>query len=83
VTSPVKAGSKATLVAETTPGTTTSITVYYKSGPSSAAGLTTKVADSSGRVSWTWTVGSNTSSGTYRIIVVAGPVSVETTFTVQ
>jgi len=34
VTSPVTAGSKATLVAEATPGATCSITVYYKSGPS-------------------------------------------------
>lgn len=83
VTSPVKAGNKATLIAETTPGATVSITVYYKSGPSSAAGLESKLADSSGRVSWTWTVGSRTTPGIWRIVVATGPVSTETTFSVQ
>ncbi len=83
VTSPVKAGSRATLVAETTPGALCSITVYYKSGPSSASGLEAKTAESSGRVSWTWTVGSSTTPGTWRIVVATGSISTETTFIVQ
>lgn len=83
VTSPVKAGSKATLVAETNPGAMCSITVYYQSGTSSAAGLEPKSADSSGRVSWTWTVGSRTTLGIWRIVVATGPVSTETTFIIE
>lgn len=83
VTTPVKPGGKATLIAETTQGATCTITVYYKSGPSSASGLGSKQADSSGRVSWTWTVGTNTTPGTYRIVVAVGGINTETTFTVQ
>jgi len=51
VTSPVSSGSNATLVAQTIPGAECDITVYYKSGASTASGLYPKTADSSGRVS--------------------------------
>lgn len=64
-------GSDATLGAQSLPGATCSITVYYKSGPSSAAGLVSKVADAECNVSWTWRVGSRTAPGTYRIVVDA------------
>jgi hypothetical protein len=71
VTSPVRAGSTATLVAAVPTGTPCSIVVTYKSGPSSAAGLYPKRA-SGGRVSWTWTVGSRTTSGRWPIDVSCG-----------
>jgi len=64
-------GNDATLRASTLAGASCSITVYYKSGPSTAAGLFPKVADADGRASWTWRVGTRTTPGTYRIEVSA------------
>lgn len=59
-------GANATLVAVTSPGATCTASVTYASGTvSTASGLQTKpVADSSGAVSWTWKVGTNTGPGT-------------------
>jgi hypothetical protein len=72
VTSPVSPGANATLVAQTVPGALCTITVRYKSGPGTAEGLKpTPTADSSGRVSWTWKVGTNTTPGTWPIVVTA------------
>ena len=64
-------GSYATHTAHTSPGAYCTITVYYKSGPSTASGLGAKTADSDGNVSWTWKVGTRTTPGTYRIVVTA------------
>lgn len=83
VTSPVRAGANATLIAKTTPGASCGITVYYKSGPSSAQGLGPKTAGANGEVSWTWKVGSRTSAGTWRIVVNCSGLTQETSFTVQ
>jgi hypothetical protein len=88
VTSPVSPGANATLVAQTTPGAECSIIVYYKSGPSTATGLMTpKTADNSGRVSWTWKVGTRTTPGSWQIVVSASyegqTVSQDTYFTVR
>ena len=82
VTSPVRAGSTATLTATAAPGASCDITVYYKSGPSKAAGLDPKTADGSGNVSWSWKVGASTSAGDWRIVVSCGDMTKETTFTV-
>lgn len=71
VTSPVLAGSKATVVIQTVPNAECDITVNYKSGPSKASGLNTKIADSTGKVLWTWTVGSKTTPGTWQIQIRA------------
>lgn len=83
VTSPVPAGANATLTAETSPNASCTITVYYKSGASSAAGLGPKIADANGAVSWTWKVGARTTPGTWKIVVSCDSVTQETTFTVQ
>ncbi len=87
VTSPVGLGYNATLVAKTAPGARCTITVYYKSGPSEAAGLYPKDADANGTVSWTWKVGTRTTPGSWRIVVTASlsgkTVSQTTYFTVQ
>jgi len=87
VTSPVAPGENATLQAATLPGASCSIAVYYKSGPSTAAGLYTKTTDGHGNVSWTWKVGTRTTPGTWRIVVSAvlggESMGVETAFTVQ
>ena len=86
VTSPVAQGSNATLVANTSPGANCDITVYYKSGPSTASGLSPKISDSHGTVSWTWKVGANTTPGSWRIVVSVTlngqTVTQETSFTV-
>jgi len=87
VTSPVGPGYNATLVAKTTPGANCGITVYYKSGPSTAQGLYPKTTDANGNVSWTRKVGTRTTPGSWKIIVTASlggkTVSQTTYFTVQ
>jgi len=76
VTSPVSAGSYATLVARVVPSRVTcSITVYYYSGPSHAAGLYSK-HPIAGRVSWTWKVGTRTTPGRWPIRVSCGSAGV-------
>lgn len=64
-------GNDATLIASTVPAAICSITVYYNSGPSSAAGLAERTANVEGQVSWTWRVGTRTAPGKYRIDVSA------------
>lgn len=87
VTSPVRPGANATLKAKTLPGAQETITVYYKSGPSTAQGLYPKIADSNGDISWTWKVGTRTTPGSWRIVVTASygekRTSQTTSFTVQ
>jgi competence protein ComEC len=87
VTSPVGPGYNAMLLAKTAPGATCGITVYYKSGSSTAQGLYPKTADVNGNVSWTWKVGTRTTPGSWRIVITANlggnTVSQTTYFTVQ
>jgi micrococcal nuclease len=69
VTSPISAGSYATLTVRVSRTATCSITVYYYSGPSHAAGLYPK----RGRlISWTWKVGTRTTPGRWPIVVNCG-----------
>ena len=83
VTSPVSAGGVATLKAKTSPGATCSITVYYKSGPSKAQGLTPITANASGEVTWSWKVGARTTPGTWPIDVSCGGITQNTSFEVR
>lgn len=55
-----------------------SITVRYKSGPSRAQGLYTKKAGTSGLVSWSWKVGTNTTRGSWPVIVTCEGISTST-----
>jgi hypothetical protein len=71
VTSPVSRGDYASLTARVVPSRTCSITVYYKSGPSTAKGLYPK-RPRGGRVSWTWKVGTRTTPGRWPIRVACG-----------
>ena len=64
-------GNDARLRASTLAGASCFITVFYKSGPSTAAGLVPQPADADGRVSWTWRVGTRTTPGTYCVEVSA------------
>ena len=58
------------------------ITVYYKSGPSSASGLEAKTSDADGYVSWSWKVGGRTSPGTFKIVVEGDGEKATVEFTV-
>ncbi len=83
VTSPIGAGSYAHLTASVSPSRTCSISVYYKSGRSHAAGLYTKLPVG-GRVSWTWKVGTRTTPGRWPIVVSCGSAgTLRTSFVVR
>jgi hypothetical protein len=69
LTSPISRGSTATVAAKTAAGAACAVVVQYKSGPSSASGLGPKDASSSGTVSWSWTVGSRTTLGSWPVTV--------------
>ena len=72
VSDPVKRGREATLTVQGTPNTTYSIAVYYATTASTASGLENKQADASGRVTWTWRVGTRTKAGSHRIEIRGG-----------
>ncbi len=72
----------ATVTIQGLPNTNYSITVNYKSGPSSAEGLEDKTSDGSGQVSWSWKVGGRTSPGTFHITVSGGGETITLPFTI-
>ena len=78
----VSRGAKATVSVRTRAGVTCSISVIYKSGPSTAKGLEPKQADAAGVVSWSWTVGTRTTPGTWPVIITCGGETVRTAVTV-
>lgn len=78
ITSPISAGSTASITVQGEPDTDYSITVMYSSGPSSADGLEAKTSDSDGIVSWSWKIGTRTKEGTYRISISGGGKSFST-----
>ena len=82
VTSPTSAGSYATLKAKVSKAATCKIVVMYKSGSSHASGLYSK-RPVRGVVSWTWMVGTNTTSGRWPIYVMCGGAgALQTSFVV-
>jgi Protein of unknown function (DUF4236) len=64
-----------------------SIVVEYTSGPSKATGLGDKTASSTGGITWSWKVGSNTTRGTWPIHISCDlgdrSGSIDTSFTVR
>lgn len=64
------------------PNTSYTITVYYKSGPSTADGLEAKTSDGNGYVTWNWKIGGRTSFGTFKIVVSGGGDSQSVTFSI-
>jgi len=83
VTSPASPGSYASIAASVSPAQSCSITVQYKSGPSHARGLTPR-RPTSGRVSWTWMVGTNTTQGRWPITISCGSAgTLRTSFVVN
>ncbi len=71
LTSPIGAGSTANLTVKTAPGANCTITVYYKSGASKAAGLGDQTASESGAATWKWKVSAGTTKGVWKIVVTA------------
>lgn len=69
LTSPVSRNETATLKICGKPNTEYTITVYYKSGASTADGLEPKRSDANGFAEWSWKIGGKTSPGTYRIVI--------------
>ncbi len=67
-------GHDTTAIVATASGARCSIVVVYRTGPSTATGLTPKVANRAGRVSWTWRVGSNTTRGRWPVTVTCRKV---------
>lgn len=71
-------GYTASVTVKTKANATCSIAVYYKSGRSTAAGLTTKKANSSGVASWSWKVGTRTTPGSWPVYITCGSASATT-----
>lgn len=67
----VKAGADATATVQTEADALCKITVKYKSGPATAAGLKAQHADKDGKVTWTWKVSKNTAAGDWPVEITA------------
>jgi hypothetical protein len=84
VTSPAHRGSNATLIAQTSARATCYLSVTLPSGAQSqSAGLGSRTADSSGRVQWTWKIGTRTTPGTATATVSCASHTTSKTFTIQ
>jgi hypothetical protein len=62
-------GDTASVTIKTQSGASCKIDVQYPSGSSEAAGLGTKKASAAGVVTWKWLVGSQTTVGTWPIVI--------------
>ena len=76
-------GDEAYVTIQGKPGVEYAITVFYKSGPSTAKGLEPKVADADGYVTWTWRVGGRTALGSFEIVVSGGGETRSIYFTIE
>lgn len=74
----VTRGSTATVGARSAPNVGCDITVIYKSGASTAAGLYPKTTDGNGNVSWSWKVGTRTTPGSWPVIITCGNATART-----
>ncbi|MGZ4189597.1 MAG: hypothetical protein ACXVQ5_07130 [Actinomycetota bacterium] len=84
VTSPAYRGSNATLVAQTSARAGCNLSVTLPSGAQSqSTGLGSATADSSGRVQWTWKIGTRTTPGTATAVVSCGSHTASKTFTIR
>ena len=84
VTSPACRGCSATLVAKTSARAACDLSVTLPSGArSQSTGLGGATADSSGRVQWTWRIGTRTTPGTATATVSCGSHSASRAFTID
>lgn len=79
----VRRGDTAAVAARGPPGVQCSISVRYRTGPSTARGLAPKPIDSAGNVSWSWVIGSTTTPGRWPVAITCGPHTMETAVTVE
>lgn len=82
MTNPLRRNEDATITIKGKPNTQYSITVYYKSGKSTAKGLESKISNSDGVVSWTWHIGGKTQSGDKGIVINGGGQTLKLSFTI-
>lgn len=66
---PAVASKQATVKAKVEPGMAAQLSVYYKSGKSTAKYLGWKTADENGYIEWEWNVGFNTTPGTWPFVI--------------
>jgi hypothetical protein len=69
LTSPVKAGQNSSVNVKTNATSTCTINVSYNNVASKDSGLTPKVADAYGNVSWSWTVDPTAPVGSWPVKV--------------
>jgi uncharacterized iron-regulated membrane protein len=67
LTSPVSINSNASVTVKTLAGSACSISVVYGTVVSADSGLTAKIADEFGTVTWSWTVGPTVPVGTWPV----------------
>ena len=80
---PAFIGNNATIKVQVEPGSTANLTIFYKSGESSAKHIGWAAADENGVIEWTWFVGTRTTEGTWSFVVeTAEGATTETSFTV-
>ncbi|MDN3953905.1 hypothetical protein [Sporolactobacillus laevolacticus] len=68
----VHRGNPASITIKGKPNASGTIKVIYKSGPSKARGLNSKMSNKKGYITWTWLVGGNTTKATYTFYVSLG-----------
>lgn len=66
---PAIVGKKAKVRAQIAPNGSANLSVFYKSGESTAKYLGVKVADGAGYIEWEWSVGPNTTPGTWPFVI--------------
>ncbi|NMO95798.1 pilus assembly protein [Paenibacillus lemnae] len=80
---PAVASKQAKVKVKVDPGVSAQLSVYYKSGKSSAKYLGWHTADSEGYIEWEWNVGFNTTPGTWPFVIeTADGQRMEVMFTV-
>ena len=66
---PAYVGKKAKVRVKIEPGASANLSVFYKSGQSTAKYLGNQQADSEGYIEWEWFVGTNTTPGTWPFVI--------------
>lgn len=80
---PAYIGNRAIIKVKVEPGATANLTIFYKSGESSAKHIGWATADENGVIEWNWFVGTRTTEGTWTFVVeTADGVKTETEFNV-
>ncbi|MBT2292342.1 pilus assembly protein [Paenibacillus albidus] len=80
---PGVANKQGKIRAQIPPGASASLTIFYKSGQSTAKYLGWKQADETGYIEWEWKIGVNTTPGSWPFVIqLEDGTSVEVLFTV-